>query len=318
LFRRAPEGEMMSLEPKLLQARLVQAKEAEMQAAEAATQKAERRCERAFERLGAEKARTMEEGLAPFDEAFSRLQNVRLHVEIGDEGVPDVDEVAVAAAGRLTASVMDMVGATAVAGAASAGAVTGTMAAVAAFGTASTGTAIGGLSGAAATNATLAWLGGGSLAAGGGGVAAGTAELAGVAAAPVVVVGAVFLHLKGRQAIAKAETFAADVDRAVAEHRQRRLLLRAAAKMSDGIGKLLAKLLPHLRAETAWLARKTKKSADWDALSERERERIRRVAAIAVGTADLVHTPVLAEDGSLTAGIRAAYERGQVLAGEAS
>lgn len=46
------------------------------------------------------------------------------------------------------------------------------------FGTASTGTAISTLSGAAATNAALAWLGGGAVAAGGGGTAAGTALLA--------------------------------------------------------------------------------------------------------------------------------------------
>lgn len=46
------------------------------------------------------------------------------------------------------------------------------------FGVASTGTAISALSGAAATNAALAWLGGGALAAGGGGMAAGNALLA--------------------------------------------------------------------------------------------------------------------------------------------
>ncbi|MGO4205673.1 hypothetical protein AB4Z09_28860 [Rhodococcus sp. TAF43] len=46
------------------------------------------------------------------------------------------------------------------------------------FGTASTGTAISALSGAAATNAALAWLGGGAVAAGGGGTAAGGALLA--------------------------------------------------------------------------------------------------------------------------------------------
>ena len=45
------------------------------------------------------------------------------------------------------------------------------------FGVASTGTAISALSGAAATNAALAWLGGGVLAAGGGGMAAGKALL---------------------------------------------------------------------------------------------------------------------------------------------
>ena len=46
------------------------------------------------------------------------------------------------------------------------------------FGTASTGTAISALSGAAATNAALAWLGGGAAAVGGGGMAAGNALLA--------------------------------------------------------------------------------------------------------------------------------------------
>ena len=46
------------------------------------------------------------------------------------------------------------------------------------FGTASTGTAISSLSGAAATKAALAWIGGGALSAGGGGVAAGQAFLA--------------------------------------------------------------------------------------------------------------------------------------------
>ena len=46
------------------------------------------------------------------------------------------------------------------------------------FGVASTGTAISALSGAAATNAALAWLGGGALAVGGGGMAAGNAFLA--------------------------------------------------------------------------------------------------------------------------------------------
>jgi transcriptional regulator with XRE-family HTH domain len=55
------------------------------------------------------------------------------------------------------------------------------------FGTASTGTAIAGLSGVAATNAALALLGGGTLAAGGAGVAGGAAILAGVVAAPALL-----------------------------------------------------------------------------------------------------------------------------------
>jgi|GEM_PF-3042819 len=57
---------------------------------------------------------------------------------------------------------------------------------VAAFGAASTGTLISTISGAAATNATLAWIGGGALAAGGGGIALGTIVLGGFAVIPAV------------------------------------------------------------------------------------------------------------------------------------
>ena len=58
------------------------------------------------------------------------------------------------------------------------GAYAGTMA----LGTASTGAAISGLSGVAATNATLAWLGGGALSASGYGIAGGTMVLGGIVA----------------------------------------------------------------------------------------------------------------------------------------
>lgn len=62
---------------------------------------------------------------------------------------------------------------------------------------ASTGTAISGLSGAAATNAALAWLGGGTIAAGGGGVAAGAALVAAIST------GGVFLAIAGAGLIGK-------------------------------------------------------------------------------------------------------------------
>ncbi len=72
------------------------------------------------------------------------------------------------------------------------------------FGVASTGTAISALSGAAATNAALAWLGGGALAAGGGGMAAGNALLAlagpvGWAIAGVAILGSGFLFWKAQE-----------------------------------------------------------------------------------------------------------------------
>lgn len=84
------------------------------------------------------------------------------------------------------------------------------------FGVASTGTAISTLSGAAATNAALAWLGGGALAAGGGGTAAGTALLAlagpiGWTVAGATLLVSIVLYTRGRfkNRAAKQEALAA-------------------------------------------------------------------------------------------------------------
>lgn len=66
--------------------------------------------------------------------------------------------------------------------------------------TASTGTAISGLSGAAATNATLAWLGGGSLASGGFGMAGGTLVLGGLVAGPLLAIGGSVFAYKASEA----------------------------------------------------------------------------------------------------------------------
>lgn len=84
------------------------------------------------------------------------------------------------------------------------------------FGTASTGTAISALSGAAASNAALAWLGGGALAAGRGGTAAGGALLAlaspigwTVAGATLLASIALFAKKKFDNLAAKQEALAA-------------------------------------------------------------------------------------------------------------
>jgi hypothetical protein len=81
----------------------------------------------------------------------------------------------------------------------------GTWALVGTFGVASTGTAIGTLSGAAASNAILAWLGGGSIAAGGGGIAAGSVVLGGLVAIPVIAITGLFQHLAANKKIKELE-----------------------------------------------------------------------------------------------------------------
>ena len=74
-----------------------------------------------------------------------------------------------------------------------------------AFGTASTGTAIASLSGVAATNATLAALGGGAIAAGGGGMALGTTLLGATTFGVGLLVGGVIFNFTGGKLSDKAD-----------------------------------------------------------------------------------------------------------------
>ena len=295
--------------------RTFEEKRAQLETVEAVTAKRRDACEEAFVSLGRTKLTAMEQGLMPFQQAFSRLQNVDLHVNVDVEGAPAIDQVRVTEAGRLTVSTMDAIAATAVAGVAGAAASYATVSGVTSLAAASTGTAISGLSGAAATNATLAWLGGGSLAAGGGGVAAGTMVLTGVAAAPVMLVGGAFLYKKGRDAMAKADTFASDVDSARAKHREAQAVLTAAAELATGARRLIDELVPALSRGTGWLEVVVDTEPDWTRLDESAQERIRSLAVVAVAVSDLVHTPLVDDHGALTQAIHAAYTQGQAVAG---
>lgn len=80
-----------------------------------------------------------------------------------------------------------------------------TTAAVMALGAASTGTLIADLSGVAATNATLAVLGGGTLAAGGGGVALGTTILGATTLGVGLLVGGIVFSVTGSSIEGKAD-----------------------------------------------------------------------------------------------------------------
>ncbi|AEY85971.1 hypothetical protein SHJG_0694 [Streptomyces hygroscopicus subsp. jinggangensis 5008] len=81
----------------------------------------------------------------------------------------------------------------------------GAFTAAALFGTASTGAAISTLSGVAATNATLALLGGGTLAAGGAGMAGGILLLTGMVAAPAAALAAAGFYVLRQRRTKKEE-----------------------------------------------------------------------------------------------------------------
>ena len=138
-----------------------------------------KKCSKSLQDLGDEKLSILNGSVTKFVDTFSQLKNVNF---TESEGLNELSKIQMGtkefsemkALTKFSSSILQG-SATGIAG--------GALTAIGAYGaattlaTASTGTAIASLHGVAATNATLAWFGGGSLAAGGAGMAGGAAVL---------------------------------------------------------------------------------------------------------------------------------------------
>lgn len=158
-----------------------------------------------LEQLGTTKVNIWANDMNGFINAFSKFKNVKQEGTLALEGSLEITPENIKAIKNSALKASEMVNA----GLGSLAA--GTLAGVAAYGgasmfaAASTGTAISTLSGAAATNATLAFFGGGSIASGGLGVAAGSAVLGGVVLGPALALAGMFMSAKSEENLAKAE-----------------------------------------------------------------------------------------------------------------
>lgn len=142
-----------------------------------------------------------------FSDTLEKIQNrpqfdkiLTENVDLPKYSPEELDKVSVGAGvllGGLSGAAIGTAGGFAAAGA--------TTSAVMALGTASTGTAIASLSGVAATNATLAALGGGAIAAGGGGMALGSMVLGGATLGVGILVGGVIFSVTGSKISDKAD-----------------------------------------------------------------------------------------------------------------
>lgn len=167
-----------------------------------------------------------------------------------------------------------------------------------ALATASTGTAIAGLSGAAATNATLAFFGGGSIAAGGLGIAGGTAVLGGLVAGPALVILGVVASSKAnanledaRSNLAKAKAFEAEIKAAVVES----TAIRRTASMLTRVLISLDIMFKPLVLELHNII--SNSGVDYAQFSLEERESIRKAASLARAIKSVLDVSVLTEDG---------------------
>ena len=165
---------------------------------------------------------------------------------------------------------------------------------------ASTGTAIAGLSGAAATNATLAWLGGGALSAGGFGIAGGTAVLGGIVAGPVLAIGGMMLASKAEAAKHDAYTNRDNAKIAAEQMKSATLVTEAIKKRFSQVDHLLVKLNFTFAPFLSALKVLVNKNADYSTYSDEIRKGVMMTFSLAKTIKNLLETPLLNKQGTIT------------------
>ena len=260
-------------------------------------------CGTSIDNLGKRKIEILNESIKPFISEFEKLKNVELSeskgldelqkIVLDQKGFTELKELqsmAASMAGGIVSGVM-------------AGAITafGAYGAAGALATASTGTAIASLSGAAATNATLAFFGGGSLAVGGLGMAGGTAVLGGLVAGPALAVLGVVAGSKASANLEKAYSN-------LATAKEFREEMDAASSLCIGIRKRSAmfnRFLLSLNSVFEPLIYEMTKiievrGTDFRTFSEQEKKVVAEAMAMAGAIKAILDTPILDEAGNLT------------------
>lgn len=259
---------------------------------------------KSLEVLGEKKIYILDNKINEFIRLFEKIKNISLNESSGlnelskfridkDNSFLELKEL-----GNLGTSMAKGLASGAVAGALTA---FGAYGAATTFATASTGTAIASLSGAAATNATLAFFGGGSLAAGGLGVAGGTAVLGGMVAGPALAILGIVMSAKASKKLDEAYSNKAEAQKIAAE-------LNTATIMCNGIRRrayLFQRLLIKCESLFSPLLYEMKKiqvisGVDYNKYTIEQKQTISRALSLAGTIKAILDTPILTEEGVLT------------------
>lgn len=257
----------------------------------------------ALESLGKEKLSILNRNVTDFVTTFEKIKNIDFQSSIGLEELKNlhIDQNTFQELKELGSFVIG------VAGGAAAGVAGGALTAVGAYGaamtfaSASTGTAISALSGAAATNATLAFFGGGSLASGGLGMAGGMYVLGGLVAGPALMVMGMITEAKSKEKLEKALSNKAQADEIVES-------LNAASVQCSAIRRrtyMFYNLLAHLDAlflPQVWKMQDIVETEgiDYRAYTLESKKAIAAAASTACTIKAVLDTPILTPEGELT------------------
>ena len=262
-----------------------------------------KKCGESLQRLGEEKIFVLNNSISEFLEYFQKIKNVdftesegimeinKLHIEQKDfDDLEEMTKFSVSLAqGGLTG--------------AAGGALTafGAYSAATTFATASTGTAIASLSGAAASNATLAFFGGGSLAAGGLGMAGGMAVLGGLVAGPALLVMGLITGAKAGKSLENAYANEAKAEEVCEELKNASVQCIAIRRRSYMFYSLLAKMDSYLYP----LNQKMKQiindeGTDYSQYTNDSKKSIAALVSTVATIKSILDTPILKEDGGVT------------------
>lgn len=260
-------------------------------------------CGRSLQQLGEEKLYVLSSTVSEFLDTFQKIKNVDFR---DSEGLEELKKLHVDETDFVEMrSLVNFAGS--IAGGAVAGTAGGALVAFGAYGAAqalaaaSTGTAIASLSGAAATNATLAFFGGGSLAAGGLGVAGGTMVLGGLVAGPALMVLGLAAGNAAKKNLEKAYTNRSEAIQIASQMKTAGLQCETIRRRTYMFYNLLARLdtyfLPLIYRMEEIVE---KEGEDYRGYAAVSKKTIASCASVAVSVKSVLDTPLLTDDGLLT------------------
>ena len=260
-------------------------------------------CGTALADLGSEKVFVLNENMMTFVRDFEKLKNVDFRDSVGlsELSKMHIDQKDFAELGQLTNFAFELSKGTVAGVAGGAATAMGAYSAAGLWASASTGTAIASLHGAAATNATLAFFGGGSLATGGLGVAGGTAVLGGLVAGPALLVMGIVTGAKAGKNLENAKANLAQAneiceelemgaDQCIAIRRRTNMFYYLLTRLDAKVLNLIYQMKSVLENE----------GDDYSLYTPESKKVVVSAAAIAVTIKSILDTPILNEDGSLT------------------